>query len=79
MEDFIDKHTYFFAYCLGFITIALLDQTAITENIWLFLLISPLLATFTGFIAFFAIAIPLGIILYLSDFIRFIYKKIKLS
>jgi len=79
MNDFTDNHIYFSSYFLGFITIAIFDPTAITDNIWIFLLISPLLATFTGFITFFAVAIPLGIVLHLSDFTRLIYKKIKLS
>ena len=74
-----DTQLYILSYLVGYIVIAIFDITAITDNFLLFLFISPIVAPIIGGVAFFAIALPLGAVLYLSDFIRFLCQKTKLA
>jgi len=71
-----DTQLFIFSWILGFIVIAIFDITAITDDFLFFLFISPIVAPIIGAVAFFAIAVPLGAVLYLIDVIRFLYKKL---
>jgi hypothetical protein len=65
-----DTQLYILSYLVGYIAVAIFDITAITDDFLMFLLISPIVAPIIGAVTFFAIAIPLGAVLYLSDLIR---------
>lgn len=78
MNDFIDKNFYVTTYILGFITIALFDPSAITDNIKLFLLISPVIAPIIGAMVMLAFAFLYGILGFFSDFFYLFNKRFKI-
>ena len=79
LQNLSDKQLYLFTYLVGIIVIALFDFGAISDSVLLFALISPIVAPLTGFIAFMAVTLPLGALLYIYDLVRFVYKKVKLT
>lgn len=77
MNDFIDENFYIISYILGFIAIALFDPSAITDNVKLFLLISPVVAPIIGMMVILFFALASGIVGFFNDFFRIISKRYK--
>lgn len=78
MNNFIDNHFFFVLYILGIFSVALFDPTAITDNVWIFLFISPLVAITVGAATFFGLVLLRGIFGALGDIFRFLNKKYKI-
>jgi len=79
MNDFIDKHFYFVSFCIGFLTIAIFDYSAITDDTFTFIVISPVIAPFIGAIVMIGLALLRGAIALLGDFFRLVSKAHKIT
>ena len=78
MNDFIDKHFYFVSFCIGFLTISIFDYSAITDDIFIFVFISPVVAPFIGALVMIGLALLRGVVALLGDFIYLISKTQKI-
>jgi len=70
--DFIENHYFFVSYVVGFI-IWFIDIKLWNTDFIIFLILSPLLATFTGAIAILAVTIILIPVLYGIDLFKIIF------
>ncbi len=76
--NFLNKGKAFYigSYVLGFVLIAIFDFTLISDDIILFIFISPIVASLVGFIALFCIAILLNAICFFKNTLCFMSKKV---
>jgi len=70
--DLIENHYFFVSYIVGFI-IWFIDIKIWSTDFIIFLILSPLLATFTGAIAILAVTIILMPVLYGIDLFKIIF------
>jgi hypothetical protein len=70
--NFVEKYYLFTSYVVGFNIIAW-DMDIFTQEFLFFLIISPIIATFTGMIVLFAIVIILLPIAYIIDFSKMMF------
>jgi hypothetical protein len=77
--EYTDTQLYFLLYFLGFITIAIFDYSAITDNIIGFVFISLVIAPIIGAIVLIGLAILRGIVGIFSDLFHLISKAQKIA
>ena len=75
MLNFLENHLFLASYVVGFCIFVFDDMKIFSDDFIFFIMISPVVATFTGLIAIIFLLLALMPIVYLVDIIKMLFCK----